>query len=182
MPRFSHVSTLFLVAASTLSCARSASSGTPLPSPAATATLVDSAGATVGTATFRQAQPGVRIDVELRGLPDGAHGIHIHAVGSCAPVDFASAGPHFNHEGKKHGVMNPAGPHTGDLPNIVAANGRSTAYTTTTLRVALDAGPTSLFDADGSALVVHAAPDDDVTDPAGNSGARIMCGVIRRAS
>jgi Cu-Zn family superoxide dismutase len=186
----SQILSLLIAAVPALSCATAGSSATAetagsadtsLPTPGAVATLVDSAGATVGTATFRQAQPGVRVDVELRGVPDGAHGIHLHEVGACAPKDFDSAGAHFDTEGKKHGLKNPAGPHAGDLPNITVQGGRSTAYTTTTQRVTLDPGGASLFDADSTALVVHAAPDDDVTDPSGNSGARIACGVVRKA-
>ena len=169
--------------ADTTSAAETAGAADAAAQPAgATATLLDSAGATVGTATFRQAQPGVRVDVELRGVPDGAHGIHLHAVGTCDPKDFASAGAHFDTEGKKHGLKNPAGPHAGDLPNITVQNGQSTGYSETTSRVALELGATSVFDTDGTALVVHAAPDDDVTDPSGNSGARIACGVLRTGS
>lgn len=169
--------------ADTASVADTTSAADAVPqSGGATATLLDSAGATVGSATFRQAQPGVRVDVELRGIPDGAHGIHLHAVGTCDAKEFTSAGGHFDTEGKKHGLKNPAGPHAGDLPNITVQNGQSTGYTETTQRVSLDQGASSLFDADGTALVVHAAPDDDVTDPSGNSGARIACGVVRKGS
>jgi Cu-Zn family superoxide dismutase len=100
-------------------------------------------------------------------------------VGSCEPTAFTSAGGHLNPGGRQHGLENPAGPHAGDMPNLTAdASGRAVVDITTD-RVSLDAaGP--LFDADGTAIVVHAAPDDNRTDPAGNAGARVACGVITR--
>ena len=99
----------------------------------------------------------------------------MHAVGKCDPPDFASAGPHWNPTGKKHGMSNPAGPHAGDLPNVVVkANGVLGA----TL-VLSAASMSSLIDADGAALVIHAAADDNMTDPSGNSGARIACAVLQ---
>jgi Cu-Zn family superoxide dismutase len=113
--------------------------------------------------------------VTASGLPHGLHGIHVHTIGRCEGPDFASAGGHWNPAGKKHGMNNPAGPHAGDLPNVeVAANGVLGA--TVTLPGATMAG---LLDADGSALLIHAQPDDYVTDPSGNSGARIACAVIQ---
>jgi Cu-Zn family superoxide dismutase len=109
------------------------------------------------------------------------HGIHFHAVGRCDPPDFMSAGDHFNPTNRQHGQRNPQGPHAGDLPNLtVEANGTAT-YQATNALVTLGPGANSLLDADGSALVIHADPDDDVTDPAGNSGGRIACAVIARS-
>jgi Cu/Zn superoxide dismutase len=121
---------------------------------------------------------GVKVTATVTGLAGnaGEHGIHIHAVGQCTP-DFSAAGGHFNPTNAQHGLNNPAGPHGGDGPNLQLADGSAT-YEVVNDRVTLGSGPNSLFDADGSALVVHAGPDDQVTDPSGNSGDRIACGVI----
>jgi len=142
--------------------------GAPMP-------LINAAGQTVGSVRAWQTAGGVTFRVEASGLPHGVHGVHVHSVGLCQGPDFASAGPHWNPAGRKHGLNNPAGPHAGDLTNVeVAANGVLGASLTL-------AGATmaSLLDADGAALVIHAAADDEVTDPSGNSGARIACAVIR---
>jgi Cu-Zn family superoxide dismutase len=112
-------------------------------------------------------------------MPSGTYAAHVHTTGACNPPDFTSAGPHWNPTGAQHGKDNPAGMHKGDLPNlIVGANGRGSlefviAATT------LTGGPDALLDADGAALVVHAQADDYRSDPAGNAGARIACGVLR---
>ena len=137
-------------------------------------------GQSVGTATLTQAGGGVELRVQVRGLPPGDHGIHLHAVGACDGPEFTSAGGHFNPTGGKHGLQSAEGPHAGDLPNLQVAADGSGALTTTTNRITLGAGATSVFDADGTALVIHAGPDDNVTDPAGNSGARIACGLVAR--
>jgi superoxide dismutase, Cu-Zn family len=131
-----------------------------------------------GMATLTEAPGGVRIVVEAKGLPPGAHGLHVHEAGKCEPPKFTSAGEHFNPEKKQHGTLNPSGPHAGDLPNITIGPDGTGRQDTTTPRLTLASGPTSLFDADGSAIVIHAAPDDYKTDPTGNSGDRIACGVI----
>ena len=137
--------------------------------------LVNSAGQSVGTVRAWQTAGGVSFRISAAGLPHGIHGLHVHAVGRCDPPEFTSAGGHWNPADKKHGMNNPAGPHAGDLPNVeVAANGVLNA--TVTLPNATMA---ALLDADGSALVLHAGPDDYVTDPSGNSGARIGCAVIQ---
>jgi Cu-Zn family superoxide dismutase len=149
--------------------------------PAATASLIDSAGKTVGTATFRNAGDGVAIDLQVTGLRAGTHGIHIHTVGRCDPPAFTTAGGHFNPGAMKHGLQAAGGPHAGDLPNFVVPATGPAHYTGNTSRVTLGPGATSLFDADGSAIVIHAGPDDNMTDPAGNSGARIVCGVITKS-
>lgn len=148
--------------------------------PFAQATLRTPAGVEVGTATFRQIDRGIHVDLDVHGIPDGLHGFHIHTVGRCDPPDFASAGGHLNPDAHKHGVKNPEGPHAGDLPNVIIRGGRSQGWTAGTLRVTNDGGPAGLFDADGSAVVLHALVDDEMTDPSGNSGARIACGVIQR--
>jgi Cu-Zn family superoxide dismutase len=147
------------------------SGGAPMP-------LVNAAGQSIGTVRAWQTAGGVSFHVAASGLPHGLHGIHVHAVGRCDPPDFASAGPHWNPAGKKHGLSNPAGPHAGDLPNVdVAANGVLSATVTVP-----GATMANLLDADGAALVIHAAADDYMTDPSGNSGARIACAVIRPAA
>ena len=146
----------------------------------ARAEMRNAGGQPVGVATFTQVGRAVRVVLEAQGLPPGVKGVHVHAVGKCDAPGFNSAGDHFNPTGKQHGALNPAGPHAGDLPNItIGADGRGRLESTTEL-ITLLGGPTSVFDGNGSALVVHAAPDDFRTDPTGNSGARIACGVITR--
>jgi Cu-Zn family superoxide dismutase len=147
----------------------------------ARAELRNASGQMVGTASLNQVGSAVRIVLEVRGLPPGPKGLHVHAVGTCDPPEFTTAGPHFNPSGRQHGALNPQGPHAGDLPNVVVgADGRGRLESTTEM-VSVQAGPSSVFDADGSALVVHAAPDDFRTDPTGNSGGRIACGVITKS-
>ena len=146
----------------------------------ARAELKNAGGQPVGTATFTQVNNVVRVVLEAQGLPRGAHGVHVHAVGKCDPPDFQTAGGHFNPASRQHGALNPQGPHAGDLPNIeIGADGKGRLESTTEL-FSLGSGTSTLFDADGSALVIHAAPDDFKTDPTGNSGARIACGVISK--
>jgi Cu-Zn family superoxide dismutase len=144
----------------------------------AAAPLRNAEGQVLGMAIFTQEAQGVQISVTVKGLSPGEHGIHIHSVGKCEPPDFLSAGPHFNPTNKKHGLTNPEGPHAGDLPNLVVGEDGSAVYEHITDRVTLTPGELSLFDEDGSSLVIHADPDDQMTDPAGNSGARVLCGVI----
>jgi Cu-Zn family superoxide dismutase len=110
--------------------------------------------------------------------PPGPHGLHIHEVARCEEPRITTAGGHFNPEKKQHGTQNPAGPHAGDLPNITIGPDGNGRLETVESRIRLSGGPLSLFDADGSAIVIHAAPDDYTTDPTGNSGDRIACGVI----
>jgi superoxide dismutase, Cu-Zn family len=146
----------------------------------ARATLLNAQGETVGTATLREVGETVRISIRVSGLPQGEKGIHIHQVGSCDPPTFESAGGHFAPQGRQHGFDSPAGPHAGDLRNInVGADGTAQQELTTDL-VTLRDGPNSIFDADGTSLVIHAGPDDYRTDPSGQSGDRIACGVISR--
>jgi Cu-Zn family superoxide dismutase len=147
-------------------------------SQAARAELRNAQREVVGRATLTPDGQGLRIAVEVEKLPPGSHGFHVHAVGRCDPPDFASAGAHFNPDGKKHGLKNPEGPHAGDLPNLVVGADGTARVTAMAPRVTLGTGPNSVFHPGGTALVIHAGPDDDVTDPAGNSGARIACGVI----
>ena len=144
--------------------------------------LRDANGQVLGTATVSQEPGGIRVVLQGRNMPPGEHGIHFHELGRCDPPDFMSAGGHYNPTSRQHGLRNPQGPHAGDLPNLtVAANGTA-QFTAVNALLTLSSGPTSVFDADGSALVVHANADDDVSDPAGNSGGRIACGVVQRAA
>jgi Cu-Zn family superoxide dismutase len=145
----------------------------------AKAELKDATGKTVGEATLEQTSGGVVIKANLNGLPPGDHAFHVHEVGKCDPP-FESAGGHFNPTGKKHGRDNPQGAHAGDLPNIQVMDGRPARIEVVARDISLDGGPGNLFDADGSALIVHAKADDHKSDPAGNAGARIACGVIRQ--
>jgi Cu-Zn family superoxide dismutase len=146
----------------------------------ATANVMDLEGNSLGTLELTEADGGVHITGELLGLPGGAHGIHIHQTGDCdAASKFESAGGHFNPTSRQHGKDNPEGPHAGDLENISAtAEGGGALVDLTDANVTLGEGENSLFDDDGSAIVVHADADDYKTDPSGNSGERIACGVI----
>jgi Cu-Zn family superoxide dismutase len=123
----------------------------------------------------------VHVDLQLSGLPAGTHAIHFHSIGKCdtntSPA-FSSAGGHYNPGGKQHGLNNPAGPHAGDAPNFIADATGNAHVQFVTDRVTITTGSASLFDADGSSLVVHAAADDQMSQPSGNSGDRIACGVI----
>ncbi len=146
--------------------------------PQATAELKTASGQSVGSAAFYEEKDGIRIVVKATGLPPGAHGFHIHAVAKCDPPDFASAGGHFNPTGKSHGLQNPAGPHAGDLPNLViGADGKGTLEYTSRL-ISVGSGSNAVAVA---SVVIHAGPDDGRTDPAGNSGARIACSVVQKS-
>jgi Cu-Zn family superoxide dismutase len=148
------------------------------PLPAAVASLTDGSGRIAGQAVLVQRGGSVRILLDVTGLPPGDKAVHFHEVGQCLTPSFNSAGRHFNPTQAEHGTKNPRGPHAGDLPDItVDASGRGHLETTAN-RVSLKKGPTSLLDADGSALVVHERADDTRTDPDGGSGARIACGVV----
>ncbi|UQZ81569.1 Superoxide dismutase-like protein YojM precursor [Paenibacillus konkukensis] len=141
--------------------------------------IINSKGTKIGTAKLSQVAEGVKFQVEVSGLTPGKHGIHVHQTGVCTPPDFTSAGEHFNPEGKKHGFDNPQGYHAGDLPNLeVGSDGTARAeFVDTKVTLAKDKA-NSLVKTGGTALVIHENADDYKTDPSGNSGSRIACGVI----
>jgi len=142
--------------------------------------LKDAKGQSVGSAVIKPAATGVAIKLQLKGLSAGEHAIHVHQNAKCDAPDFKSAGPHFNPDGKKHGLENPEGHHAGDMPNFtVNPMGRASA-TIQDKDVNLGSDSHSVFSNGGTALVVHAKADDMKTDPSGNSGDRIACGVITK--
>lgn len=148
----------------------------------ARADLRNAQGEKVGTAILTDDPEGVRIALRLSKLPPRTHGFHVHAMGKCDPPDFTSAGGHFNPEVRKHGRQNPEGAHAGDLPNLIVTPDGSLNLELVAREVTLESAVNShsLFPPTGTALVIHANPDDERTDPAGNAGARIACGVITR--
>jgi Cu-Zn family superoxide dismutase len=148
----------------------------------ARAQIKNAQGKSVGTASLRETKDGLLIVVNAKGLPEGLHAVHIHSVGKCEGPAFTSAGGHFNPLNKKHGLKNPDGPHAGDLPDMYVNKDGAGRYEALMESMTLGTGETSVFDSDGSAIVIHVTADDNMSDPAGNSGDRIACGVITRTA
>jgi Cu-Zn family superoxide dismutase len=141
--------------------------------------LKDAQGRSAGEAILEQTPHGVLIRAGFRALPPGEHALHLHETGRCEAPTFESAGGHFAPEGRQHGFRQAQGPHAGDLPNIHVPESGTLRLDVMAPRVSLGGSQGNLLDEDGSALVVHARPDDYASDPAGNAGDRIACGEIR---
>ena len=173
--------TVAVAAVPAVSCAP----GEPMagPSSAAAPTAAAEArnvlGETKARVTASQLGDTIRVRIDAFGMPRGTYAAHVHSVGACSPPEFTSAGPHWNPTGAQHGKNNPAGMHKGDLPNLtVGADGRgSLEYAIAA--ATLTGGSSPLLDADGAAVVIHAQADDYRSDPAGNAGPRMACGVFR---
>ena len=172
-------------------CARgerdTASDTTSLDSPAAAATpdtrtatavVRDASGRDLGTLTLTESTGGIAISGSLVGLAPGEHGIHLHMMGRCDAPSFESAGEHWNPTNRQHGTQNPEGPHLGDLPNVTAGPDSTAAVNVSATTGGSLRGTNMLLDSDGAAVVIHAAPDDYRSDPAGGSGSRVACGVV----
>ena len=162
----------------TWGCSPSGGAGHPAPEPVASGTLRNPAGDRIGVATLTDTSGTLRLGLSVAQLSPGPHGLHFHARGTCTPPDFASAGAHFNPEGRQHGRLNPEGPHLGDLPNLIVGPDGSADTSFMVPRELAGTGPRSLLQPGGTALVVHAGADDERTDPGGNSGDRIACADI----
>jgi len=152
-------------------------------SAAAAGTFIDASGTELGSVTLTQGDGAVSVIGDVMGIAPGEHGFHFHQTGDCdSSTAFESAGAHFNPNGHQHGLENPQGPHAGDLLNITASDQGMAMIDVSTDTMSLwQDDPAYIFDADGTALVIHAAPDDQSSDPSGNSGDRIACAVIEAA-
>lgn len=151
---------------------------TSAPASAATAgvELMDPDGEVVGQATLGETPNGVLVSAELKGLEEGAHAFHIHETGACSP-DFEAAGGHYNPDGADHGLNSETGPHAGDFPNIHVPSYGALKFEALNTVLELDERP---FDDDGAAIVIHAGADDYMSEPAGDAGKRIACGVLEQ--
>jgi Cu-Zn family superoxide dismutase len=175
-----HIRNLLLIPALLSLCAAAALADTAVKS--ANADIMNGQGAKIGTAKLKAVSGGVQISVKVAGLTAGDHGIHIHTVGKCEGPDFKTAGGHFNPTSAHHGVNNTMDPHphAGDLPNLTVATNGKGSISFLDKGVTLGDGANSLFHDGGTSLVIHAKADDLMSDPSGNSGDRIACGVIQK--
>ena len=165
----------------------SMSTGVAMAADSAMSSIINNAGEEIGTINIKQGPEGVLMNVDIKGLPAGAHGFHIHSVGDCSDHDhFKMAKGHISDDDDKHGLLNPEGPEAGDLPNLIVPENGEVAielYANDLEITASEADDADdeevLLDADGSAFMIHADPDDHMTQPIGGAGARIACGVIK---
>lgn len=146
------------------------------------ATFVDAKGNEIGTATLMQTSRGVLVEADVRGLPPGEHAFHFHEKGRCEAPSFESAGGHYAPKKRAHGYLSKTGPHAGDMPNAQVVEDSVLKAEVYNESVSLSGGEAPLLDTDGSALVIHAKPDDYKTQPSGNAGDRIACAVISKGA
>lgn len=178
-PTISFLTVFLLTLGPTARGAPAADGGQPAAPSSLVTTLKDRQGRTVGTVTVTETPHGLLVRGTVEGLPPGPHAIHFHETGKCEPP-FASAGGHFNPAQKTHGVLSPGGPHAGDLPNLMVPASGKLDFEIFAPGLSLSSGPGAVLDADGTALVVHAKADDHMSQPSGDSGDRIACGVLAR--
>ncbi len=145
----------------------------------ARASLINTQGQDSGTISIVGTPGKLAMRIDAKGVPAGAHGIHLHQIGRCDAPAFDSAGPHWNPAGRKHGLENNNGPHAGDFPNIEADSAGNIMTSIPLEMLELTGGSQPLLDADGASVVIHAKADDNMSDPSGNSGARILCGIVK---
>lgn len=148
------------------------------PALSAKAEIKNAQGESIGTAALTEVPEGVKITIRVSKLIPGKHGIHIHEFGKCDPPDFKSSGGHFNPTHREHGLTNPKGAHGGDLPNLGVGPDGTANMELITKTITLAPGPNSLIRPEGTSIIIHAKEDDEKTDPSGNSGDRIACGII----